>query len=158
MNYYPLEEFKYAWVFRHQSLPLDEEHKSQIKPMVKARANVLWDTFISKQVDHADFFKIGDWPFDDNNWLSKIQWEPRWDSEESQLPEEIIEHLDWDLNTTVYFCINRDMIIETNWRNFKDCWKNFLFMDDGSILIGKKRSQAVQFFSDGSCQLGNKPN
>jgi hypothetical protein len=29
-------------------------------------------------------------------------------------------------------------------------------MDDGTILIGKKRQQAVQFFSNGIFKIGNK--
>ena len=69
MNYIPLEELKNAWVFKHKSLPITSQDLSKIKPMVKLRANTLWDTFISKQVDHPDFFKKGDWAFDQNIWF-----------------------------------------------------------------------------------------
>lgn len=157
MHYTPLDDFKYAWVFRHKSLPLTDKQKALIKPMVKQRANVLWDTFISKQVDHPDFFKQGDWPNNDENWQEKIMWQSRWESDEEQLPEEISEHCQWDLNTVVYYCINRDLVIESTWQNFQQTWKNFLFMDDGTVLIAKKRQQAIQFFSSGQCKLGTKP-
>ena len=73
------------------------------------------------------------------------------------LPELILEHINWDNNTVVYFCTARNNVIETTWMVFKRCWKNFLFMDDGSLLIGKKRKEVVQFLSNGTCKVGNKP-
>ncbi|TYK64576.1 DUF2947 domain-containing protein [Colwellia echini] len=158
MNYLPLESLKNAWIFKHKSLPIIEGDLAKIKPMNIERANILWDTFISRQVDHPDFFKKGDWPFDKNNWLEQGKWEGLWDSNEQALPELIEKHLAWDQNTVVYYCSSRDNVIETNWLIFKRCWKNFLFMDDGPILLGKKRAQTVQFTSNGYFKIGNKPS
>jgi len=158
MSYTPLEQLKNAWIFKHKSLPISEKDLTKIKPMAKDRANVLWDTFISRQVDHPDFFKKGDWPFDNNYWQDQGKWEGIWDSNEENLPELITTHLSWDNNTVVYYCSNRDNVIETTWVIFKRCWKNFLFMDDGCILIGKKRKESVQFNSNGNFKVGNKPS
>ncbi|MDX2367518.1 MAG: DUF2947 domain-containing protein [Colwellia sp.] len=158
MSYIPLEQLKNAWIFKHKSLPISEVDLPKIKPMAKDRANVLWDTFISRQVDHPDFFKKGDWPFDQSSWQDQGKWEGIWDSNEESLPELIATAIAWDNNTVVYYCSNRDNIIETTWVVFKRCWKNFLFMDDGCILIGKKRKESVQFNSNGSFKVGNKPN
>ena len=157
MSYTPLEQLKNAWIFKHKSLPITEKDLNKIKPMAAARSNILWDTFISRQVDHPDFFKKGDWPFDKSNWLEQGKWEGIWDSNEESLPELITAHIEWDNNTVVYYCSSRDNVIETTWMIFKRCWKNFLFMDDGSILIGKKRQQVVQFTSNGYFKIGDKP-
>lgn len=156
MAYISLDELKNAWIFKHKSLPISSEDKSKIKPMSSVRAVQLWDTFVSKQVDHPDFFKQGDWPFEAKNWLESANWESIWDSDDEGLPSLIIEHLSWDDNTVVYFCTSREKVIETTWLVFKRCWKNFLFMDDGTLLIGKKRNEAVQFFSNGSFKIGSK--
>ena len=156
MSYISLDDLKNAWIFRHQSLPIEPADLLSIKPLNKDRALQVWDTFISKQVDHPDFFKVGDWPFDHNSWSDEGNWETRWDSEEAELPALIVEHLAWDHNTVVYFCTSRDKVIETTWEVFQRCWKNFLFMDDGSILIGKKRQQTVQFLSNGHFKIGTK--
>jgi hypothetical protein len=157
MSYTSLEQLKNAWIFKHKSLPINETDLTKIKPMVKDRANVLWDTFISRQVDHPDFFKKGDWPFDQSNWQDQGKWEGIWDSNEENLPELITVSIVWDNNTVVYYCSNRENVIETTWAVFKRCWKNFLFMDDGCILIGKKRKESVQFNSNGNFKVGIKP-
>jgi len=154
MSYTPIEQLKNAWIFRHKSLPINEGDLIKIKPMAEARANILWDTFISKQVDHPDFFKKGDWPFDKSSWLDQGKWETIWDSDDANLPALVLEHLKWDNNTVVYFCSARNKVIETTWLVFKRCWKNFLFIDDGPLLIGKKRKETVQFNANGLFKTG----
>jgi hypothetical protein len=158
MNYTSIDELKNAWVFKHKSLPISDSDKTKIKPMISTRAKVLWDGAISKQVDHPDFFKKGDWPESAASWLDNGKWENIWDSEACLLPEIILAHLKWDNNTVVYYCSSRDNVIETTWAVFQRCWKNFLFMDDGAILIGKKRNEAVQFLSTGYFKIGQKPS
>mgnify|MGYP000037857713 CR=1 FL=1 len=156
MKYTPLEELKNAWIFKHKSLPISTGDLNKIKPMQVSRANTLWDTFISKQVDHPDFFKKGDWAYNQENWLDCANWERDWDNDKLELPELIQNHLNWDNNTVIYFCVTRHNIIETTWVTFKRCWKNFLFMNDGTLLIGKKRNEVVQFFSNGTYKVGIK--
>ena len=156
MSYLSVNDLKNAWVFKHKSLPITDKDLLKIKPMAPERSAVLWDTFVSKQVDHPDFFKKGDWPFDPNNWQATENWEKQWDKDEEDLPIEILEHIQWDNNTVVYYCISRALVIETTWQVFKHCWKNFLFMDDGTILIGKKRNEALQFMTNGNVKVGCK--
>jgi len=157
MNYISIDELKNAWIFKHNSLPISDSDSAKIKPMASIRAKVLWDGAISKQVDHPDFFKKGDWPENAASWTDNGKWESIWDSEETLLPEMILSHLNWDNNTVVYYCSARNNVIETTWAVFQRCWKNFLFMDDGAILIGKKRNEAVQFLSTGTFKIGQKP-
>ena len=156
MSYTSIESLKNAWIFRHKSLPIVDSDLTKIKPMEASRAMQVWDTFISNQVDHPDFFKNGDWPFEKKNWQEVGKWEGLWDSEEPELPALISEHITWDNNTVVYFCLSREKVIETTWAVFQRCWKNFLFMDDGTILMGKKRQEAVQFFPNGTFKVGTK--
>lgn len=157
LNYLPLEQHKKAWIFQRSDLPISKDDKALIQPMTEQRACTLWKSLVSTQVDHPDFFKQGDWAFDINTWIAQAQWEQQWDSEQTELPKAILEHLNWDEQTKVYYCNNQYSVIETTWPVFKRCWKNFLFMDDGALLIGKKRQEVVQFLSNGACQLGLRP-
>lgn len=156
MNYISIDELKNAWIFKHKSLPISDNDKLKIKPMSKARANTLWDTSISKKADHPDFFNNNDWPNNQSVWLDNGKWEGIWDSDEPELPEAILSNIPWDNNTVIYYCSNRNNVIETTWLIFKRCWKNFLFMDDGSILIAKKRKEVAQFNSNGYFKVGIK--
>jgi len=158
MAYLPLSQHPKAWVFQHQNLPINEDDFAKIKPMDTLRATTFWNTFVSKQVDHPDFFKKGDWPFSPNTWQDQGNWETQWDGDNAALPESILAHLNWPSNTVVYFCNDRKQIIETTWDVFQRCWKNFLFMDDGPLLMGKKRDKVVQFMSNGTYRIGDKSN
>ncbi len=157
MNYIPLSEHKKAWIFRRADLPISSEDCAAIKPMTESRANLLWKDLVSKQVDHPDFFRKGDWAFNLETWTGQGNWEAVWDSEQLALPEELLTHLNWQDNTVVYYCNDQRNVIETTWSVFKRCWKNFLFMDDGALLVAKKRTEVAQFLANGSYQFGNKP-
>ncbi|GLP95683.1 DUF2947 domain-containing protein [Paraferrimonas sedimenticola] len=154
--YIALTEFKNAWMFRREDLPVSDNDAEAIRPMTEPRAAQLWKQAVSTQVDHPDFFKKGDWAFAVETWGESGDWESVWDSDQTQLPEELIAHLDWDDNTLVYYCVDQRTVLETRWGVFKRTWKCFLFMDDGALLVGKKRNQVVQFLSNGSYRLGDK--
>ncbi|WP_371188787.1 DUF2947 domain-containing protein [Thalassotalea maritima] len=157
MNYIAIDDLKYAWVFRFKQLPISDADLAQIKPMSPSRSATLWAQSIATHADHPDFISEADWPGKDSTWSETGIWQQAWESDDQALPDALLEHLDWQDNTTVYFCNSRKQVIETTFGVFTRCWKNFLMMDDGPILIAKKRQQAIQFFPDGSYRLGIKP-
>lgn len=157
MKYLNLEDFDRAWIFRHKDLPLSENVKADIKPYTETVSNQLWNQYISQQSDHPSKFGSNDWPSRSGVWLDKGNWQQAWESDNNDLPSMLAEHLDWDDNTNVLFFYDSDRVIETRWKVFKLSWKNFLFFDDGPILLGKKRKEAVQFQQDGSFAIGQLP-
>lgn len=158
MNYILLDDYNKAWVFRHKDMPVSDNDAINIKPMTSERAAVLWTTMVSREHDHPDFFDKTDWCAQEHNFSQSVNWEKTWELAGEQLPEVILSHLDWQANTTVYFCMSRDNIIETTFDVFKRNWQNFMFLADGSLLIGKKRSNVVQFLESGVAKLGEKPS
>lgn len=158
MKYLELDEFDRAWIFRHKDLPLTDAEKQAIKPYTEAVSNQLWHQYISQEAGHPSQFGQGDWPLLASARAEKGLWQDVWDSDEVELPSIILEALDWDENTNVLFFYDSDRVVETTWKVFKSAWKNFLFFDDGPVLLGKKRKQVVQFLQDGSCVVGSRPN
>lgn len=158
MNYISLDDHKKAWVFRHKDLPVSEEDAARIKPMTSERAAVLWSTMVSREFDHPDFFDKTDWCGKEESFSDEVNWEDAWENGDVSLPQAILDHLDWQANTTVYFCMARDNVIETTFDVFKRNWQNFMFLADGSLLIGKKRNTVVQFLESGIAKLGEKPS
>ncbi|MBD1581688.1 DUF2947 family protein [Pseudoalteromonas sp. S16_S37] len=157
MNYISIDKFKKAWVFKHLDLPIDEADLEAIKLMSPERSAVLWSTMVSREKDHPDFFTKSEWPGDEKTWVSQLNWEKPWECGEQYLPEALCDFLKWEDNTTVYFCLSREHVFETRFDVFKRCWQNFMFLVDGSLLLGKKRQGVVQFLENGQAKLGERP-
>lgn len=157
MNYIELESYPRKWIFKHKSLPICDADLAKIKPFSKARAGQLWAHLISTQCNFTDQFSKGDWAHNQNNWPQQANWQQAWDDDDSpELPEEVLAHLTWDENSKVYFCYEKFNIIETTWGVFKRNWKNFLFYDDGAILISAKRKEALSFQQNGVVLIGQR--
>ncbi|MFA0678790.1 DUF2947 family protein, partial [Vibrio sp. 10N.222.51.A6] len=91
-----------------------------------------------------------------SNWNEEISWMANWEADEPEMPEEILNFIDWQDDVTVYFCYEKYNILETKWSVFKKHWKNFLFYDDGPILLGRRRSEALWFATNGTVKIGNR--
>jgi len=156
MQYITLDDYRYTWFFKHRELPVNEQTLRQIKPLAETFSNQIWHQMISNNANHPDLFHKEDWPMKQNSWKIHGKWQGNWESQKSDLPDEVADFIDWEGNTVVYFCYHADNIIETTWEVFCTHWKNFLFLDNGPILIGKRRKEVIQFHEDGRFSLGEK--
>lgn len=156
MTYTSLEDYRYRWFFEHKDLPVEQDNLPLIKPLSEESATQIWIQLISKRVNHPELFEKDDWPQAGNTWEQTDNWQDVWESEDMELPDSVLEALDWEPETVVYFCYHSEHIIQTTWKVFKACWKNFLFLDNGPILIGKRRLQALQFLENGQVKIGNR--
>lgn len=156
MSYLALDEYQRKWIFTHQSMPVPQDELMHIRPMSQARAAQFWKENISPQSPDAERLSSQDWPMKASNWLEEIDWMAAWEADAPQLPDAILQHIDWQDDVTVYFCYEKYNIIETKWSTFRKHWKNFLFYDDGPILLGRRRNQALWFSTDGTVKLGER--
>ncbi len=156
MNYVELDSYTRKWIFTHASMPVAEDDLTLIRPFTQARSSDIWRDHISRQSPDADHFEKGDWAANDAMWSAAIDWQKAWDNDEPELPQEVLDFIDWEDNTTVFFCYEKYNLIETKWGVFKRNWKNFLFFDDGPMLIGRKKTQVIWFQSNGTCTLGHR--
>lgn len=156
MSYITLDEYQRKWIFTHQSMPLPAEDLEKIKPMTQARASQFWKENVSPQSPDAERLSSQDWPSKASNWKEEISWMAHWEADEPEMPEEILNFIDWQDDVTVYFCYEKYNVLETKWAVFKKHWKNFLFYDDGPILLGRRRSEALWFATNGTVKIGNR--
>ncbi|NVD06829.1 DUF2947 family protein [Vibrio sp. JPW-9-11-11] len=154
MSYQPLDQYQRKWIFTHQSMPVPEGELEAIKPMTQARSAQLWQENISAQSPDSDRLSSSDWPMKESNWKETVDWMAAWESDDQALPLPVVDFIDWQDDVTVYFCYEKYNVVETKWSVFKKYWKNFLFYDDGPILIGRRRSEALWFDSEGNVKLG----
>lgn len=157
MAFLSLDDYPRKWIFTHQSMPIPEADKAQIKPMTQAKSAEFWRDNISKQSPDAERMSSQDWPTNDANWLESIDWMDCWESDDEALPEGVLSHIDWQDDVTVYFCYEKYNVVQTTWAVFRRHWKNFLFFDDGPMLIGRRRKQALWFQTNGQVRLGSRP-
>ena len=154
MSSFPINSFAKAWIFKRQDLKISDQDMQQLLPLSEDRAAAIWRDYVSEHCVHPDLLGELDWPKSETSLVEVVNWESRWDSEQTELPESALTHLEnWSDETRVYFCYNNEQVIETEWSVFRRCWKNFLFLDNGPLLLGKKKKQAIQFFSTGNCHL-----
>ncbi|EGQ7697009.1 DUF2947 domain-containing protein [Vibrio vulnificus] len=156
MSYLTLDQYQRKWIFTHSSMPVPQEDLEQIRPMDQARSAQFWKENISAQSPDAERLSSDDWPMKANNWASSIDWMAAWEADEPELPDAITQHIDWQDDVTVYFCYEKYNVIETKWAIFRKHWKNFLFYDDGPILLGRRRQQALWFATNGTVKLGQR--
>lgn len=152
MAYQLLDSFSKNWIFKREDPKVEAADLAQIRLLDEARASNIWRDYISDSQIHPDHFT-------DNDWIKgqsavQVKWENVWESESACLPEDILEHVAaWGDDTLVFFCCNNELVFELPWAVFKRSWKAFLFLDNGPILVAKKKKQAVQFHSSGMASL-----
>ncbi|MBQ0784033.1 MAG: DUF2947 domain-containing protein [Amphritea sp.] len=156
MSYLPIEEYKKIWIFKHKDMLVSDEDLIQIKPLTETRAEQVWSQQISKQNAHPELFDEEDWANKTQTWLETDNWQQLWESDDPSLPEILAGHLQWDDSTVIWFCYESEHVLETTWDVFRRNWKNFLFFDDGPLLIGRKRKQVAQFHQTGNYRIGNR--
>ncbi|WP_191599961.1 DUF2947 family protein [Marinomonas algicola] len=154
MQYSDFNAFKKAWAFKRDDPKIPTEDLEKIRVLSEEFSNNIWRDYVSKEQLHPDHLTPNDWLKMENHQMGRAHWESCWDSEDHSLPDEVLQHVGhWGDDTVVFFCYHSDEVIETTWVVFSRYWKNFLFFDNGPILFGKKKKQAIQFFSNGQCQL-----
>ncbi|MBR7887896.1 DUF2947 domain-containing protein [Marinomonas sp. A79] len=154
--YQPLEGFSKSWIFKRSDPSVAPEDVAQIKMLTELAAREIWRNYISADQLHPDHFSTQDWQQKEAAQVpnGKLLWEKAWDSDHDDLPELLLAHFSaWGEDTTVYFCCHNELVFEMPWGVFKRVWKACLFLDNGPVLVGKKKKQAAQFHSNGWVNL-----
>lgn len=152
MAYQSLDSFSKSWIFKREDPKVEPEDLAQIHWLDETRAASVWRDYISEAHIHPDHFDESDWA--KQGVLGQVKWESVWESDEADLPELLLEHVaPWGEDTLVFFCCHNELVFEMTWSVFKRTWKAFLFLDNGPVLVAKKKKQAIQFHSTGNASL-----
>lgn len=151
-QYRPLSDSGKEWVFRREEPFVSEQDRSQILLLGELAGANIWRDYISDACLYPDLFASDAWV--KKNRIADADWETPWESDEPELPAEVIEHCHhWGDDTKIYFCCHADFVIETTWGVFQRTWKAFLFLDSDAVLVGRKKKQALQFCENGDVAL-----
>lgn len=118
------------------SFAFEDVLKKNIYLLSKDSALKVWEDNIDKINRH--YFKLSN-----DNWLISNpknivgdNYIEDFNNESSNRIGFLLEKLKWDGNDEIFFCLNSDLIISTNWSVFKKYWINFLYVyDDNPIIL-----------------------
>jgi hypothetical protein len=111
----------------------------------KQNSASIWSQRIDKEAN--TYFYLPD-----NNWLVVAgytnigEWEKSFNSEEPKMVRDLLsKSVDWSNDEVVFFCINRDTVIETCWEVFTSYWINFLYCESDCPIIMTESNRREAF-------------
>lgn len=151
-QYRSLSESGKEWVFLREEPLVSVEDREAILLMTESAGANIWRDYVSDTHLYPDLFAGDSWV--KTNVQADVDWEKRWESNDESFPDGALEFCNnWGDDTRIYFCCHSDLVFETTWGVFCRTWKAFLFLDSDSILIGRKKKQAMQFKENGRLAL-----
>ncbi len=145
LEYVPITSHEYFEYFTDEEIPVPENDLIQIKSLSKLSSTDFWHENISTNNDHP-------MRLDDSDWFANLsleplcQWQVDWKKNAfSRIEILLTDIVNWEKNTIVHMCWHRSTVIETYWQTFTRYWINFLFEDEGPILIAKDKNELFTF-------------
>lgn len=151
-QYRSLSESGKEWVFRREEPAVTPDDRAAILLLSETAGANIWRDYVSDEHLYPDLLSQQSWV--KRGVIDQCDWENAWESDDEALPEKVLDHCSqWGGDTKIYFCCHADLVLETTWAVFQRNWKAFLFLDSDSILVGRKKKQAVQFAEQGDAKL-----
>jgi hypothetical protein len=154
-KYISMEHFDCNWFFYMEDIRIPDEDFSKIKPLSEEYSSNLWEEFISKKNRHLRLLDREEWP----SSLKRINYNfiDDWNSNNYEgLAYNLGEEVSFEENELILFFWMKECAIETTWGMFLKYWVNFLFDDEGPILISTEKEEAVSFSTTGLVFVGKR--
>lgn len=126
-----------------------------IKPFSEWYSELLWGRYISNRNRHFKLLdskdKLKQLNKNDYNWLD--DWNTgTYENFSNYLRENVL----YNQNDTILVFWSKETAVETNWSIFIEHWANFLFDDEGIVLINTTNENVLVFCSDGILLTGKR--
>jgi hypothetical protein len=157
-KYIDMKEFGGNWFFYMDDMKVPDKDIKSIKPLSDEFSSLLWNKNINNHKRHFALF---------SNYekmalsLKKIDynWQDDWNNNYNEnFSNYLRENISYNPYDTIIVFWSKECAVETNWEIFLKYWSNFLFDDEGVILINTADERILLFTSDGMMQLGKIPS
>lgn len=145
-EYMSMDEFDGNWWFYDESIRVPDNDILLIKPFTKMQSERLWEKFISKRnrhfmlLDGDEFITIGEPAY---KWLD--DWN---DYDFNKMSTYLRKSISYKYEDYIIVFYMKEISIRTTWNIFLKHWINFLFEDEGTIVLNPK-SECILVFSNG---------
>jgi hypothetical protein len=153
-KYINMDQFGANWFFYIEDMMVSNEDMKNIKPLSIEYSSLLWNQSINNHKRHFTLFSK-----DERQalLLKKIDydWQADWNNDEY---ENFSDYLKGNIIYKPYDIIvvfwSKECAAETSWEIFLKHWANFLFDDEGVILLNTTNGNMLVFCSDGILYKG----
>lgn len=159
-KYTSLEKCSFGWFFhdkKNDAINVTEQDRCKILPLSKQYCRLLWNQYISKKNRHPMQLAEDEWLrlMSETEVIDNFtnDWN---DNNYDGLRVVLKQRLDYAPEDEIYFFWNHETAVETTWEIFLKYWINFLFEDEGPILINPKSGYVLSFGPDGSVLVGKR--
>ena len=140
----------------HDDPPLTELAKSLISALNETESNHHWDRLVSLNKRHFMLLEDSDWPSQLVATSSVFySWLDDWNNDSPDQFSSRLRTLDLAADVPVFIFWMRETGARTNWGTFTDNWINFLYEDEGCIVVTEESTTSL-VLSNGHCWVGNR--
>ena len=138
--------------------PLDDVAKSSIHALDEPESQKHWDRYVSN--DNRHFMLLGD-----SEWPAVLvaknpifySWHDDWNKNSASGFTGKLDSLDLAPNETVFVFWMRELCARSNWTTFSRNWINFLYEDEGCIVVAENSLTSI-VLSNGRSWVGERPD
>ena len=154
-RYINMENYNKNWYFYDEEIRVSSEDIKNIKPLSVGYSGLLWQQYISNSNRH--FMLLNS---DDKLTLLEKQnynWLDDWNNGTyDNFKNYLSRNLPYNQGDTIIVFWSKESAVETNWSIFIKHWANFLFEDEGVVLINTTNEKVLVFCSDGVLLKGKR--
>ena len=140
----------------HDDPTISDDDKSRIVVLPEAESQKLWDELVSASNRHFMLLDPSEWParlVNDNPLF--YRWHDDWNANKPDHRTDKLNELDVSGTDELRVFWMREIGARTNWDTFTRNWMNFLYEDEGSIILPASGTMAL-VFSNGHVWAGNR--
>lgn len=152
-KYISMEEFQNKWFFYVEDMKIPDKDINSIKPLSKEYSSLIWNQNISSLKHHFALLR------EEEKQLLQLEkvdydWQEDWNNDQyDNLKEYLCKNISYSTSDKIIVFWQKQSSVETSWGIFLKHWPNFLFEDEGVVLINKANDNILLFTSDGRLQM-----
>ncbi len=128
----------------HDDPKLPEEVLAKVRILEEPECISKWEEFVSEKNRHFMLLNDDEWPSEivrSNN--SFYNWFDDWNNNNYSGFGSILKKLDIPLENQIFLFWMKEIAAETTWDIFCKFWINFLYEDEGVILVVQNSNKAL---------------
>jgi hypothetical protein len=143
-KYESISNFKNLIYYDDSDIKICESDLTFIRPLNEMYSSELWFKFVSNNKNERHYMLLGNnhWAVNKNNLL--YLWDDDWNKNDYLHFSKLMDNeIKFNEDDKIILFWMKERAVEITWSIFKKYWINFLFEDEGVIIINEKSNCAI---------------